>query len=134
MAKLEELVASYGKHNADAKELKKVCDTENAEIKKLMVSDNLTNFSANGYTVKYSVSKQESLNEDKVLDILKRDWEIRGNGAECPYIKTKEYIDMDMLESVLYKGEIPQDVMAELNTCRITKEIPKLTVVKDKDK
>jgi len=130
---LEELVTSYGGHNAEAKALKKVCDTENAEIKRLMVADKLTNFTAGGYTAKYSVSKQESLNEDKALEILKKDWSSRNGDTECPYIRTKEYIDMDVLESVLYKGELPQGVVADLNNCRITKEIPKLTITIAKD-
>lgn len=133
---LEELVLSYGAHNAEAKDLKKVCDAENAQIKEIMVSDGLTEFTSGIYTAKYSVSKQESLNEEKALEILKKDWMNRNLGRDihkdCPYIKTKEYIDMDALETVLYKGDIPQETLVELDGCRIVKEIPKLTIVKAK--
>ena len=104
----------------------------NTEIKQIMEKDGLTEYTSDEYTVKKSVSVSESMNEEEMLKVLKADWAKRYGSMECPYIKTKQYVDMDVLESVLYAGELPQETVVALDKCRITKETVKLTLSKSK--
>lgn len=134
MAKLDTLVSSFGEHDAQAKELKKICDSEKTEIKDIMSKGDMKEYSAGGYTVKYSISHRENLNEGKMLEILKKDWQSKYGNEPCPYIKTAEYVDMDELEAVLYANELSDDVLADLDKCREVTEIVKLTCSKEKKK
>ncbi len=129
---IDTLVSQYGEHNADFNSLKKIVETEKLELKSLMESENMTEYVGDDYTVTYSVSKKEKFNEDKMLDILKRDWANRYGSLSCPYIKTKEYIDMDILESVMYANELPKETMVELDSCIETTEMVTLRCKKTK--
>lgn len=132
MSKLDKLVSEYGEKHYNELALKKECSEINTEIKQLMEKDELTEYTSGEYTVKKSVSVSESMNEEEMLKVLKSDWASRYGSMECPYIKTKEYVDMDILESVMYAGELPQDTVVALDKCRITKETVKLTLSKSK--
>ena len=132
MSKLETLVNSYGEHNYEKNALKKVCDTENAEIKEIMTKENLKEFSTDTYTAKISVTEDDVMNEDAMLKVLKKDWSKKYGSMECPYIKTKEYVDMDVLESVMYAGELSKETMLELDKCKSVKTTVKLTISKVK--
>lgn len=129
---LEELVPHYGELDSKVKEIKKEMDSDKVTIKNLMAESNKKNFSAGGYTVKYVVSNRVSYDEEKMLNILKKDWEKRYGSVPCPYIKTKEYVDSEILESVIYAGELPNSVMSELNECQIKTEVVALKCEKDK--
>jgi hypothetical protein len=37
---------------------------------------------------------------------------------ECPYIKTREYIDMEALENAIYQKELTPSVLADMDKCR----------------
>ena len=134
MEKLDELVERYGENDAKAKELKKVCDADKAEIKEMMANQNLSKHTAGGYTVSYIVSEKSETNEAKMLDILKRDWVARNGSMQCPYIKTVEVIDTEALESALYKNELSEDVVAQLGTCTTTTQVVTLRCSKAKEK
>lgn len=131
---LDDIVADYGKLDEQAKLLKKEVDTEKDLIKSMMCESNLTEYTAGGFTVKYSVSERTTVDEVKMLNVLKQDWVERFGSMECPYIKTIEVIDEDALESALYKGDIPENVMAELNNCQEVTEVVKLTCGRQKKK
>ena len=63
----------------------------------------------------------KTLNEDKLLEIAKKH-------ALNNLIKTKEYVDTDILEDLMYKGQIPDDIKAEIAECIQVKTTPTLTV------
>jgi len=128
------LVADYGQIDEKAKELKKIQDSEKEEIKKRMSEQNISSHTAGGYTVTKVVSNREKLNEDKALVILKQDWVSKYGSMECPYIKTREYIDMDALEAVLYAGEIDKETLKRLDACREVTEVVALKCTKAKPK
>ena len=132
MEKLDKLVSEYGEKHYEELALKKVCGEMNTEIKQIMEEDNLDAYTSGEYTVKRSVSVSESMNEEEMLKVLKADWTARYGSMECPYIKTKEYVDMDILESVMYAGELSEETIVALDKCRITKETVKLTLSKSK--
>ena len=133
MSNFEELIDSYGDHNSEYNALKKICDTEKSQIKTEMEQRNIKgSVATDKYKVTYSVAERETLNEDKMLEILQADWNNRYPNMPCPYIKSKPYIDMDVLETVLYAGEIPDDVVLLLDTCRDVKEVVTLRCSKVK--
>ena len=79
-----------------------------------------------GSKVHYGVTKKESLDEDKLLVALKK----YAPDPKC--IKTREYIDMDILENEIYHDRLPSEALAAMVGCRNVKEIPTLTIKKAK--
>lgn len=114
----DELVARYGAMDNQIKTLTTEFNKDKSAIKDIMGLRKLDFHISGGYKVIRQVRTKVKVNEDKMLDILKEDWRTRCGDAECPYIKTREYIDSDALESALYKGDIPAETMAKLNTCQ----------------
>ena len=57
-----------------------------------------------------------------------------GLQRDLDIIKSKEYVDMDALESAIYKGLIPTDVLMKMDSCRETTDICTLRVTKAKKK
>ena len=132
---LDELIESYGSHNAEFGSLKKVCDHEKEQIKQSMLTQGLPEKTAGGWRVTCTTSTRETLNEEQLLQILKKDWLARyGEDIPCPYIKTREYIDMDVLETVLYADELPKATLLEMDACRIVSEVVTLRCSKAKPK
>jgi hypothetical protein len=131
---LEELIPQYVTNKNELDSYDAICKKENAEIKRLMQEQKLTEKQAGGYVAKCTVSTRETVNEDKMLELLKADWIKRNGTEECPYIKSKEYIDMDALEAALYNSTIPEDVVVSLDTCRESKEVVSLRISKAKNK
>ena len=129
---LDKLVADYGLADSTLKDLKKTCDIAKDEIKKRMESEGESEHTSGGYTVKYIVSEKTTVDEEKMLQILKRDWVKRNGSAECPYIRRVEVLDMDALESELYAENIPKDVVAELGTCNTINKVVTLRCSKAK--
>lgn len=126
MTHLQQLIEAYAENKALADDYKKIADKENKEIKELMKAEGLENESSDNYTAKYYVTTRESMNEEKLLEILKREDIIK-----C--IKTIEVVDMDILESMLYNDEISNNVVAEMNSCREIKKVVNLKVTKKKE-
>jgi len=126
---LEELIPLYGQQKQDFDSLKKVVDTHNSEIKKLMLDGCMSEKTVDGYKATCSVTERETLNEVKLLEILKQA-KINVNGL----IKTREFVDMDVLEDAIYKDLIPEDVLVSMDTCREVKEVVTLRVTKAKPK
>lgn len=105
--------------------LKKKIENNNTSIKALMELLNTDEVKTEtGVTICYSVTKRESLDEEKLLSQLKQ----YAPNTQC--IKTKEYIDMDVLESEIYHDKLSDEAMAAMNSCRNVKEIPTLTIKK----
>lgn len=131
---LDELVTQYGQNDEELKKLKKVCDGEKEEIKTRLSTEGVSDWTAGGYEVKRIESERTTLNEVQLLSILKQDWMDRYGDIPCPYIKTTEYVDMDELESVLYAGELPADVVQKMDGCRETTTVVTLRCSKAKQK
>ena len=102
---------------------KKATDEGNKEIKELMNKLNRNQFETDsGLIAKMSIQQRESFDEDKLLEKLK---ELNGFTA----IKTKEYVDMDELENLIYNGHLDA---SQLSNCKIVKEVVTLKVSKKK--
>lgn len=124
---LDTLIPQYAENKSMLDDYKKICDDENKQIKELMEEGS---YEAGGYKATKSVQIRESFNEDKLLDVLRDVAEAKANNL----IKTKEYVDMDVLESMIYKGMIPTDVLMEIDKCRESKEVVTLRISKIKEK
>lgn len=124
---LTTLVPSYYDNKTNLDYYKKQCDAENAKIKELMKEQGLKDFEVDGIVAKYIIQNKESMNEEKLLTLLKE------KGYET-VIRTKEYVDMDLLEDALYHDRIDKNTVVEMDKCRESKEIVQLRISKKKEK
>lgn len=122
---LDELIPQYGADKSQLDALKKVCDSENALIKEQLYNAGVDTHTAGGYTAKRTVSVRETLNEEKLIDVLHKH-NIEG------VIKTREYVDMDALESYLYNHEQTNELASDLASCKTTTEVVSLRISKEK--
>lgn len=124
---LDTLIPQYAENKAILDDYKKICDTENKQIKDIMEEGS---YEAGGYKATKSVQVRENMNEDKLLDVMHNHREVAElNGI----IKIKEYIDIDMLESAIYNKQIDKDMLMEIDKCRETKEVVTLRISKVKE-
>lgn len=135
---LDTLIPQYAENKSMFDDYKKICDDENKQIKELMDTDT---YEVNGYKATKSVSSRDSLNEDKLINNL--DEELRGYFEENNIIRTKEYIDTDNLESLIYglknkkdieSKKLLNDLLVLLDNCTDRKEVVTLRVSKIKEK
>ena len=122
MSKLDDLIPLYYEHNELVKKHKKVADETNKEIKKIMAEQDITEFATHGLVAKISVSERVDLMEDVLMEKIK---ELGIEGI----IKTREYVDMDSLETALYNGLISPATLAKAQT---KKEVVTLRIMKEK--
>ena len=127
MQELKQKAAEYISDKAEESKLKKRLESNNTSIKAIMEIIGADEVELeDGSKVCYGITKKESLNEDLLIKKLKE----FAPDTQC--IKTKEYVDMDILESEIYKGDLSDTAMGALDECRNVKEIPTLTIKKAK--
>ena len=122
---LEELIPRYAMNKSELDSYTKICKEENEQIKAALVDLGENEYSAGGYKVKRIVATKESMNEAKLLEVL------RQNGIDVA-IKTREYVDMDALEAYLYNNVPSEELARQLDGCRITTETVQLRLSKVK--
>ena len=116
---LEGLIHSYKQNKESLDNFKEVVEAGNQKIKEIMRNNDLTEFTTlTGIKASYVVQKRESFNEEA---LLKRVKELGFTNI----IKTKEYVDMDELENLIYNGELDA---SKISDCRVIKEVETLRV------
>lgn len=130
MDELDVLVARFGETDATIKALKKENDADKEQIKDMMRNLGQTDWTSGGYSVKRVVSTTESMNEDKLLSLMQNNREL---AEKYGILKTREYVDANALESAIYSGQIPQDVLVRMNECKETKTTVALRCTKAKE-
>lgn len=122
---METMIDDFYKFNNELNEYKKSAEVKKSIVKNLMSDNDLNVYvTENGIRAKLTVTDNSSINEDELLKYLKaKDINIPG------LIKTKEYIDMDILEDALYHNLIDAKELVPFKT---DKTITKLTVSKPK--
>ena len=133
MDKFDRLVAHYGEVDEHIKSLTKERDGDKETIKDELEKRGESDYTAGGYKVSRQVSYRTSVDEDKMLKVLKSDWTKRYGSMECPYIKTVEVVDTEALEAVIYAGELSDEVMKALDDCQSKKEVITLKCTKVKE-
>jgi len=125
---LDSLIPQYAANKREKDSYEKICAAENAQIKSIMQNYVVQHYEAGGYRANYTIQQRETVNEEMLIDILKRNGECEG------IIKTKEYIDFDALENAIYHNRIPEDILTQMAEATEVKEIPTLKVTKIKEK
>ena len=127
IVELKNNAIQYVKYKEELDPLEKKCKSLNTTIKGLM---ELLSFDevpiSDGVRLVYTTSKRESIDEEKLIEKLKK----YAPDTDC--IKTREYIDMDILESEIYHGKLSGDALTAMDKCRNVKLIPKLAIKKAK--
>lgn len=126
MNNLEQLIDAYALNKNELDSYKKICDAENAEIKALMTELELNKASTEDYTATLSIQHRETMDEDKLLEVL------RDAGYADIVIRTKEYVDMDLLENAIYHEMIDKDTLLAMQRCKEVKEVQTLKISKRK--
>jgi len=119
--KLAKLTNTYGDKKAKEKKLKEDVAGLNEAIKTLMKQEQLLDFVTDKYKVNYQTKHTVSLNEEQVINILLQN-NIDG------IIKTKMYVDEDALETAIFNGKLPADVVAKIADAKIDKETIALSI------
>ncbi len=124
---LEELVPLYGEKNTKFNALKKEVAELNSELKTAIKNANQQNkdIKIGGWKCTLSVSEDVKVNEDRLLEVLKT------HGVDV--IRTREYIDFDALERLIYAGSVSQDVLLEMDACneKTLKDVLRCTKLKE---
>lgn len=124
---LEELISAYYENKNELDSYKKICDSQNSQIKQRMSDMELDTFEFGSYKAKITVSNRETTNEDKLLAVMKR-------YGITDAIKTKEYVDMDALENYLYHNVTSAELANDIDACIERKEVKSLKVTYKKEK
>lgn len=129
MSRLDELtnaIDTYALNKNELDSYKKICDKENAEIKALMTELELDKAVTDDYTASLIVQHRETMDEDMLLEVL------INNGYRDLVVRTREYVDMDLLENAIYHSKIDKDTLLQMNNCKQVKEVQTLKIAKRK--
>lgn len=118
-------IDSY-KQNKDLENKLKKSNTKAGNlIKQYFNEKGITTASSDNYTATVTTTTNSSLNEDLAIEIIK---ENLGGALLHSVIKTKEYIDEDALEKLVYNGDFDIKALSKAKidtvtqTLRITKK------------
>ena len=125
---LDALIPQYASNKAELEDYKKICDKENAQIKAIMTDLALQHYEAGGYKVTCSVQDKSTMNEGSML-ALAHEFDVLSG---C--IKTKEYFDFDVLEKLIYDGEVPKSILERIAEAKEEKFVTVLRLTKVKEK
>lgn len=116
------------KESKDKENALKKSNTEMGNnIKSYFQTNGLDRIDTDKYTTTVTTSTSESLNEELAIEIIK---ENLGGAMLNTVIKTKEYIDEDALEKLVYNGDFD---ITKLAKAKITKTTSTLRVGKKKE-
>lgn len=126
MNTLESLIPEYGEQNTRCNALKKTVADLNAKIKdaiRTIQKENL-DIEVEGWKCKLSVSEDVQVNEAQLIEVLK--------SYDVPVIKTKEYVDAEALESLIYANKLSEEILLAIDKCntKTKKEVLRCTKVK----
>lgn len=127
---LDALIPTYGSLDFELKNIKKKADGFKERIKTIVKSLGVKTYRLEDYEITYTEAERVSFKEDKLLIRLK---EIVANKDLKEFeglIKTKEYVDMDVLENLLYHNKFDEADISSISDCQEIKIIPTLKVKK----
>ena len=101
-AELKNLVDSYGESKKEENEIVKRNKERNSQIKQLFLNNDISSFETDSFIATVSETEKQSLNNELALCILK---ESLDENELTSIVKTKEYIDEDALEKLVFNGQ-----------------------------
>ena len=125
---LAEAIDRYAQNKSEKDKYDKLCKPDNDFIKSTMIEAKYTDFESDYNVAKVTAVDKGYTDEAKLINVI-HSFNIPNS---LGIIKTKEYIDEDALESAIYNGEIPQEVMNEIVKCKVEKTEYRLTIKKKK--
>ena len=132
LQKLENLIPQYASNKSELEYYKKISDAENSQIKRIMTELDLEDYITEDYKVVKSIQHRQKLNEDILLDMFLMDTTLNAIAKKYGIIKTKSYVDVDVLEKAIYDGGFTDAELLTLNAAMESKEIVTLRVSKIK--
>lgn len=131
---LKTLIEQYATNKSELEDYKKICDKENAQIKKAMLDSKLTNIETDNYRCVCSVSKRETMNEEELISLFTSVPGFVQLSSAYGIVKERPYIDFDVLEKVIYDGKMSNEMLMDLDKVKEVKEVVTLRVTKIKQK
>jgi len=113
---LEDMILIYAKKKEELDPLKKLVDEYGKKIKSEMTDRNLSEYTVSDVKASISITQREDFNELQAIEILRKNLTPE---QFSKVVKTKEYIDDDAFEALVYNHEVDAAI---LNPCRIPKE------------
>lgn len=101
-AELKNLVDSYGESKKEENAIVKRNKEINSQIKQLFLDNDISSFETDSFIATVSETEKQSLNNELALGILKEELE---ENELTSVVKTKEYIDEDALEKLVFNGK-----------------------------
>lgn len=101
-AELKNLVDSYGESKKEENAIVKRNNERNSQIKQLFLDNDISSFETDSFIATVSETEKQSLNNELALGILKKEL---GENELTSVVKTKEYIDEDALEKLVFNGQ-----------------------------
>lgn len=124
---LSKIIDEYKESKDRENALKKVNNELNENIKSYMHEHNMSSADSEKYTATLTKTDKEFLNDDLAIELIKENLE----GALLnTVIKTKEYIDEDALEKLVFNGQFD---ISKLEKAKITKTSYTLRITRRKE-
>lgn len=101
-AELKNLIDSYGESKKEENTIVKRNEERNVQIKQLFLDNDISSFETDSFIATVSEKEKQSLNNELALGILKKEL---GENELTNVVKTKEYIDEDALEKLVFNGQ-----------------------------
>lgn len=131
---LDDLILRYANNKAEFDSYKKLCDTDNAKIKELMLAEDISERQVEGYKATCTVSQRETMKEDILISMFTSMPEFIALAEEYSIVKQKPYVDFDALEKVIYDGKLSNEQLLELDKAKESKDVVTLRISKVKNK
>lgn len=123
---LSKIIDAYKESKDEENRLHKINDETCKNIKSYMQMLGVNKADGSEYTANLSITQSESLNEDLAIEILKANLD---EETIRTVIKSKEYIDEDALEKLVYAGLFD---ITKLAKAKIVKKVSTLRITKRK--
>lgn len=129
MESLQHLLDEYGNVKSFADDYKKKADKYSTELKELMLEGKLDEVKTADFVGKVTVKENEDFNELQAIEILR---ETLSEEDFEKVVKTREYIDDDALETLVYNKRVDVSILAPCRTPKAPTVTLRLTKVKKK--
>nr|DAM30912.1 MAG TPA: hypothetical protein [Bacteriophage sp.] len=123
---LSKIIDAYKESKDEENRLHKINDETCKNIKSYMQMLGVDKLNGSEYTANLSIKQNESLNDDLAIEILKSNLD---EETVRTVIKSKEYIDEDALEKLVYAGLFD---ITKLAKAKIVKNVSTLRITKRK--
>lgn len=131
--KLDELILSFVDHKEREGELKKICDSENTQIKDIMAQEGLKKYEVGCYTANYIESTREKMNEERLLQLLHKTFS-KKQLKDLGLIKMVEQVDENALENAIYNNLVGPEFIETMASCKESTVTTSLRVTAKKEK